>query len=133
MFPEHYAALAPYSHRAVLAPRWDAYAALDAAEVLFLMTMRRGTAMVGYFVGMIQPALHSRHCLECAMDMFWTDPSIRNGHAGMALFAAVRAELQRRGVQRWHVGSQACADASALFRRLGMEPLETYYTQWIGA
>jgi hypothetical protein len=30
------------------------------------------------------------------------------------------------------MGSKIQADASALFKRIGAEPVETYYSKWIG-
>lgn len=136
LFPAHYEALALNKDKVPLAPRWDAYAGMERQGILLLVTLRQAGALKGYFVGMVQPSLHYGNCLECSMDMFWTDPAIRGGRGlltpGLLLFRAVRRELKRRGVQRWHVGSKMHQDASRLFRALGMTPIETYYSQWIG-
>jgi hypothetical protein len=48
------------------------------------------------------------------------------------MFRFVEAELRRRGVQRWFMGSKTHADASPLFKRIGATPVETYYSKWIG-
>jgi len=43
---------------------------------------------------------------------------------------AVR-EFMRRGVKRWAVGSKVQHDASALFRYLGFQPVETMFEKWL--
>jgi hypothetical protein len=132
IFPEHFAELALNQDRVPLCPRWDVYADLEARGALILVTLREVGQMVGYFVGMIMPSLHYGQTLECNMDIFFVRKAWRGRHAGLRLFKATRRELQRRGVQRWHVGSKMHKDASRLFRALGMTPIETYYSQWIG-
>jgi N-acetylglutamate synthase-like GNAT family acetyltransferase len=66
------------------------------------------------------------------MDIFYVHPSKRTGSAGLRMFRFVEAELRRRGVQRWFMGSKNHADASALFKRIGAAPVETYFSKWIG-
>ena len=136
IWPEHYAELALNQDKVPLSPRLDAYAAMERHGVLFVMTLRDAGRLVGYFIGFVQPSLHYSSCLECSLDIFFVRPGDRGGRGlltpGMVLFRATRAELKRRGVQRWFVGSKLHRDASRLFRALGMTPVETYYTQWIG-
>jgi hypothetical protein len=47
------------------------------------------------------------------------------------MFKFVEAELRRRGVKRWAVGSKVQHDASALFRYLDFQPVETTYEKWL--
>ena len=137
LFPAHWEELALNRDKVPLAPRWDVYAAMERAGTLLLVTLRQQGALVGYFVGFVQPSLHYSSCLECTMDIFLVREDCRGGHGlltpGLLLFRTVRRELKRRGVQRWHVGSKVHKDASRLFRALGMTPVETYYSQWLGS
>ena len=61
--------------------------------------------------------------------VFWTSLAVVPAEI---LFDAIETELKRRGVQRWFMGSKIQADASALFKRIGAQPVETYYSKWIG-
>ncbi len=132
IFPEHYEELALNKDKVPLAPRWEVYADLEAKGSLILVTLREMGEMVGYFIGMISPSLHYGTTLECSLDIFFVRKQWRGRHAGLRLFKATRRELQRRGVQRWFCGSKMHKDASRLFKALGMTPIETYYSQWIG-
>ncbi len=137
LFASHWQELAPNRNKVRFSPRWDVYEGLEKTGVLLLVTLRQDGVLVGYFVGFVQPALHCRECIECVLDMLWTHPDVRGGSGlltpGLTLLRAVRRELKARSVDRWHVGSLWAKDASRLFRALGMTPLETYYSEWIGA
>jgi L-amino acid N-acyltransferase YncA len=132
LFPIHFKELALNQDKVELAPRYDVYSKMEKEGSLFVCTLRSFGVLIGYFVGIINPSLHYGNCLECSMDIFFVKPECRVGNCGMKLFKAVRHELKRRGVQRWHVGSKVHSDASALFRRLGMTQVETYYSEWLG-
>ena len=108
-------------------------AAREAAGELMVITLRDKGRLVGYFVGIVAPGLHYSTCLTLTMDIFWTHPDIRGGFAGVKLFRAVEKEAKRRGVQRMFYGSKLHKDCGSLFRYLGLEPIETYYSKWIGA
>lgn len=132
IFPEHFDELALNKDRVPLSPRWGVYADLEAKGSLLLVTLRERGEMVGYFVGVVALSLHYGETLECQMDIFYVRQAWRGRHAGLRLFKAVRRELQRRGVHRWFAGSKMHKDASRLFKALGMTPIETHYSQWIG-
>ena len=128
----HYEELALNKDKVPLDPDWDAYRALDENGKILCVTLRENGRLVGYFTGFITPDLHYRTCLSLKMDIFWTHPDIRGGTASLRLFRAVGKEARRRGVQRTFYGSKNHKDASKLFEALGMEKVETYYSEWIG-
>jgi GNAT superfamily N-acetyltransferase len=132
LLPEHYRELALNQDRVPLAPRYDIYLDRERAGELLFVAMREAGEIVGYFIGFIAPGLHYQTCLTCNMDIFYVRSDKRKGSAGVRLFRFVEAELKRRGVQRWFMGSKIHADASALFKRIGAAPVETYYSKWIG-
>ena len=94
--------------------------------------LRELGVLVGYFIGFVAPGLHYRTCLTLTMDIFWTHPDIRKGFAAVRMFREVEREAKRRGVQRIFYGSKAHKDASKLFEFLRMDPVEVYYSKWIG-
>lgn len=132
LLPEHYKELALNQDQVPLAPQYEVYIERERAGGLLFMVLRDAGEMIGYFIGFIAPGLHYRTCLTCTMDIFYVRKDKRSGSAGIRLFRAVEDELRRRGVQRWFMGSKIHADASALFKRIGASPVETYYSKWLG-
>jgi hypothetical protein len=130
---EHYAEISTHKDRGIpLEPMVDVYRAREADGSLMMVIGREAGQIAAYFVCFIAPGLHYQACLTCSPDIFYDDPGRRNGIAGIRMFRFVEKELQRRGVKRWAVGSKVAHDASALFRFLGFEPVETTYEKWLG-
>lgn len=132
MFPDHWEELALNKDKVPLDPQYNIYLARDAAGEVLFVTLRQDGEIVGYFVGFVAPGLHYKTCLTLTMDIFWTRHDIRGGTAGLRLFRAVEKEAKRRGVDRLFYGSKLMKDASRLFAAMRCEPVETYYTKWIG-
>jgi GNAT superfamily N-acetyltransferase len=132
LLPLHYRELALNQDKVPLQPQYHVYIERERAGGLLFVTLRDGGELVGYFIGFIAPGLHYSTCLTCTMDIFYVHPARRSGSAGVRMFRFVESELRRRGVQRWFMGSKIHADASALFKRIGAAPVETYYSKWLG-
>jgi GNAT superfamily N-acetyltransferase len=132
LLPAHYKELALNQDKVPLDPRYDFYIDTERKGGLIFATLRDTGELVGYFIGFIAPGLHYRTCLTCTMDIFYVRQDKRKGSAGVRLFRFVEANLKARGVQRWFMGSKVHADASALFKRIGAAPVETYYSKWLG-
>lgn len=134
VYPQHWEELALDREQpeARLDPDYDRYERLYASGELLLVTLRDRGELAGYFIGVISPGLHYKSCLTCLLDIFYVLPKFRGRHGGVRLFRAVKRELERRGVNRWFVGSKIHRDASRLFQVLGFKPVETYYSMWLG-
>jgi hypothetical protein len=132
LLPLHYRELALNQDKVPLQPQYHVYIERERAGGLLFVTLRDAGQLVGYFIGFIAPGLHYETCLTCTMDIFYVRQDKRSGSAGVRMFRFVEAELRRRGVQRWFMGSKIHADASALFRRIGAAPVETYFSKWLG-
>ena len=128
----HWEELALNKDKVPLDPQYDLYEARDDAGQLLLVTLRETGRLVGYFIGFIAPGFHYKTCLTLTMDIFWTHPDVRGGFSGVKLFRLVEKEAKRRGVHRMFYGSKLHKDASRLFEFLKMEPVEVYYSKWIG-
>jgi len=131
-FPEHWVELALNKDKVPLDPQYDIYLQRDAAGQVLYVALREGGNQIGYFVGFIAPGLHYKTCLTLTMDIFWVHPERRKGRGGIILFKEVEREAKRRGVHRMFMGSKLHKDAGALFQYLKYEPVETYFTKWIG-
>lgn len=132
LLPEHYKELALNQDCVPLDPQYEIYIEREQQGSLLFVTMREAGEMIGYFIAFIAPGLHYKTCLTCTMDIFYVRKDKRKGSAGVRMFRFVEKELRRRGVNRWFMGSKIHADASALFRRIGAVPVETYYSMWLG-
>lgn len=132
LLPLHYEELALNRDKVPLSPVYQLYIDREREGGLLFVTLRDAGELVGYFIGFIAPGLHYSTCLTCTMDIFYVRKDKRKGSAGVRLFRFVESELRRRGVQRWFMGSKIHADASALFKRIGAKPVETYYSKWLG-
>jgi GNAT superfamily N-acetyltransferase len=131
-YDRHWEELALNKDKVPLDPQYDLYEARDDAGQLLLVTLRETGRLVGYFIGFIAPGFHYKTCLTLTMDIFWTHPDVRGGFSGVKLFRLVEKEAKRRGVHRMFYGSKMHKDASRMFEYLKMEPVEIYYTKWIG-
>lgn len=132
LFPAHWEELALNKDRVPLDPQYDIYLIRDARGEVLFVTLRQDGKLMGYFVGFIAPGLHYKTCLTLTMDIFWTCHEIRGGTSALRMFRLVEKEAKRRGVDRIFYGSKLHKDASRLFAAMRMEPVETYYSKWIG-
>ncbi len=132
LLPKHWEELALDKDKVPLDPQYEIYLDRDRRGEVLFVTLREAGKLIGYFVGFVAPGLHYRTCLTCQMDIFWIDPKYRGRRAGFKMFRYLKEELQRRGVQRWTVGSKKHMDASWLFEAMGFEAIETHYSMWIG-
>ena len=129
---EHYGEISTHKdHGVSLDPMVEVYKAREADGSLVMVIGREAGEIVAYFVCFVAPGLHYRACLTCSPDIFFVRPDRRNGRAGVRMFKFLEAELRRRGVKRWAVGSKVAHDASALFRFMDFEPVETTYEKWL--
>lgn len=132
LLAEHYAEISTHiDHGFALEPQEAVYRAREADGSLLMVIGRECGEIVAYFVCFVTPGLHYASCLTCLPDIFYVKPDLRLGRVGLRMFRFVEDELRRRGVKRWAVGSKVQHDASALFRYLDFQPVETTYEKWL--
>ena len=129
---EHYGEISTHKdHGVPLEPMEEVYRAREADGSLLMVIGREEGEIVAYLVAFIAPGLYYRSCLTCSPDIFFVREDKRTGMAGVRMMRFVEKELRRRGVKRWAMGSKVKHDASALFRYLDFEPVETTYEKWL--
>jgi len=133
LLPGHYDELALYRDHIPLDPNFPAYVAREQAGGLIFCTIRKQGELVGYYIGFLEnavfPNLHYKSTPMCKTDIFYICPEHRLSGAGSMLFWTVEAELKRRGIVVWFVGSKVHLPADRLFDALGFDRVETYYSK----
>jgi hypothetical protein len=107
----------------------DDYTRLAETDALHIVTVRDAGRLVGYWVGVIRPHLHYANTVHAFTDVFWLAPAYRKGMTGVRLFRTVDATLQARGVRKVLTATKLHFDVSALFTRLGYQPVELVYSK----
>ena len=131
MLPLHWEELGIYKDKMPLDPDWESFRAIDAKGALLCIGLRADGRLVGSFVGSVGGGLHYRSTLTCKMDLCFVLPEFRGG-GGTILFEATKAELKRRGVKLWWVGSKSHHPIEGFYEFMGFELQETYHTMWLG-
>lgn len=133
LFPLHWAELALNKDKVPLDPQYEEYLRRDALGQITYVTCRKDGILIGYFVFFNTPGLHYKTCLTCIMDIFYVHPDHRGDSCGWKLLECAKAELKRRGVNRWFVGhKEHSKKAGVLFEKFGFEKVETTYSMWLG-
>jgi GNAT superfamily N-acetyltransferase len=132
LLPLHYEELALNKDMVPLAPQYDIYITRERLGELMFITLREHGIMVGYFIGFVAPGLHYKTCLTLTMDILYVHPEKRKTGGGTMLFDFVKMEAQRRGVQRWFVGTKVHADIGQFLEKQGFGLCERTYTMWLG-
>jgi GNAT superfamily N-acetyltransferase len=111
----------------------ERYAALDAADVLHIVTMRTvpEQALVGYQTSLVSGHLHYKSTLVAAVDLYYVLPAYRQGWAGVRLFREAERTLKARGVVKIARGTKLHAglDMTRLFQYLGYRTTEQLLTK----
>lgn len=109
----------------------DRYAALDAADILHIVTGRVEGQLVAYWVGMVMGHLHYMTTLHAFTDLYYVTPAWRKGPIALRLFGTAHRTLKARGVVKVASGTKLHAglDNSRLFVFMGYRLTEKLYTK----
>lgn len=132
MFPDHWKELGLFQDKMPLDPNYNIYWMREAAGELIMPILRKNGKIIGYWPTFVAPGLHYKTTLTATMDILWIHPDHRGDGAAKKLHDVLKAELKRRGVKVWHVGSKNHKQIEWFFKMLGFDPVETYFAMWIG-
>lgn len=132
LLPIHHKELALYQDKMPLDVDYARYASWEHDGSLLFVAVRENGNVIGYFAGLVGTSPHYQSTLCCKMDVIFLEEAHRGFGTGKLLMDTIRAELKRRGVQVWYMGSKNHKPIEALFMACGFEPMETYFSQWIG-
>ena len=132
LLPLHYEKLALNKDKVPLDPQYHIYLERERDGELSLVTLRSDGELVGYWINFVTPGLHYQTCLTALIDIWFIHPDYVSGTAPLRLGRAVKAELSRRGVQRWFSAEKLHTPCGRLFEALGMEMVERTYSMLLG-
>ncbi len=127
LFTEHWRELALNKDVIPLAPDWDRYFALDVQGALRILTVRFEGRLVGYVFLLFGPHLHYVSTPWGHSDMFWLDPTFRQGWTGVRLFKELLRGVEAMGARMLTVPVKLHfmnGRVIKLLKRLGFEPIE---------
>jgi GNAT superfamily N-acetyltransferase len=113
-----------------LDPDWQMYDKLEAAGVLHIITARtQGGKLVGYSAYLVTGNLHYRSLRVAETDIFYLDPSVRKGFAGLKLIRTAEHYLASVGVNKVVSKVKLHVDVGPVFERMGYRPIERVYAK----
>lgn len=115
-------------------PDWQRYQRMEQAQLLRMVAVRAGGALVGYASLMLHPNLHDRTALCAVVQDVFLLPEMRRGCAGIKLFRLIIAYVQAAGVRQLAVAERLKVAAEKggtgkLFAFLGLRCDERIWTK----
>lgn len=100
----HAQELATHPHIMQVAPDWERYAAMEAADVLMGLFMYEDTHLIGYSVNFVVRHMHYSGLVYCQNDVLFLHPAYREGGFGAFLIRETEARAKARGAGFivWH-------------------------------
>jgi len=108
-------------------PDWDAYEALEQANMLKIFTVRENDRLVGYHVNIVAPSLHSKGVSQASADVVYLHPDYRKGFTGYKLFKFAEKCLKEDGVNILHLTATEANPIGPLMSKLQYDKIETKY------
>lgn len=133
LFTEAFEELGQFKERMPLAPDYARYVALDQLGVLFLCTLRRDGALIGYMTTSLSTGLHHSHNKIGVMDISYVRPRYRGRGHFLLLMDFVEARLRDIGVDLWlcHYVAGKPLHFDRVLRIIGFVPTENSMGKWL--
>lgn len=125
---DHWREVTPDQERILLEPNWPKYAELEKAGALHIFTARHDGGLVGYFVALLVPNLHSSR-MYAYNDMVYIAPEHRKGFAAHRLIRMAEAWLKEAGAAVIMVNVTRKKPFDALLQRMGYSHIENVYSK----
>lgn len=127
----HYDEIAQNKHAIELDVDFESYQKMDAAGILYIVTIEDENKIVGYYIAIVMPHIRYKKSLTATTDLYYLHPDYRKAWIGTKLFRFVEEDLKKRGVERMIVTTKVKLDNSPIFERLNWVFTEKLYTKLI--
>lgn len=108
-------------------PDWETYESLEDLGLLKIFTARESGTLVGYFVAILSPDLHSKGYYNCVDDLFFISHPYRKGLTGYKLVKFVEDCLKADGVDRLYIKTTTKNKIDPFMVKLGYIEIETVW------
>jgi GNAT superfamily N-acetyltransferase len=129
LFERHWKEVALDQETVPLDPMWEAYAQLDAAELLIITTARMDGVLIGYVSHFITPNLHYRSLKVADNDIFWLAPEHRHSRTGIHLLRAAEQNVLDAGCNKILMKEKIHIPLGRLFKFLGYREIERLHAK----
>ena len=110
-----------------LDPDWAIYEFLEKQGQLYIFTCRDGLKLVGYFLVIITPNLHSKGDTLAVTDVIYLDKKYRSGLLGYKLFLFAESCIKEDGYKVLQVTTTEMNPIDPIMLRLGYAKVETKF------
>ncbi len=119
IFPQHWRELAVHQERIRIDIDDERYAKMEELEMLYILSARVNTKLVGYLMAFLMPHFHYKSSGTMAVtDMYYVLPEFRNG-TGVLLFVKFERRMRELGIVQMISSCKVHQDHSRLFELLG--------------
>jgi GNAT superfamily N-acetyltransferase len=134
LLTKHWEEIALYRDRVPLDVNYDAYIALEKANMLKVFIVREAGALIGYAVYFMRRHPHYQSTNWAMNDIYWIDPAHRNAGIGIGLFRFVedwfRSQLKPGELLVMHTNSKTMhPQAHRVLEFLGHDMVEVGHSK----
>ncbi len=131
LWQEHYAEFEPaHEGKMPMGPDHKAYKALSNAGALEIIVARKSGQMIGYCLVVIRRHIH--YAALCAFeDSYFVTKAERLGSVGTRLIKRALEVCKARGCVRAYWMTKEFNSIEILFKRLGMEKIDSVFAIWL--
>ena len=123
----HWQELARHKDEIRLSVDWDAYKALELADILHMTTVREDGKLIGYIVIFVAPSLHYKEHVMAKDDVLFLHPDYRGTRAFISLLKFTETYLEKLGVENFYIGVKLSHDFGSILERLGYIAIDKTY------
>jgi GNAT superfamily N-acetyltransferase len=132
LFPLHWAELAVNQDHIKLDCDYERYQKLDDMGMLYVLTARSESRLIGYVVCFLITHMHYKSSGMFALaDMYFLLPEYRKGGCGAKMLMAMEQDLKKMGVTQAHMSCKVHQDHSKLFDRMGWKLTDYTFIKYL--
>lgn len=130
LFPLHHNELALDQEKIKLSLDLSKYEKAEKDGILFIVTVRDGVTLVGYYTAALLPHLHYADAgIMASTDMYFLKPEYRCGNVGFRFIAFIEKALRERNVKKIYISCKAHHDLTKLFTEMGYRQSDIMFTK----
>lgn len=129
LLDDHWEEIALNKDTIKLNPDWKKYALLDAHNMLRVFTARDDGKLIGYFVVIVETALHYSDHVFAHNDIIFLAKEYRRGMTGVKLIKYAEKCLAQEGVKQLFINTKRHQPFDPILERLKFNEVEKVYAK----